>query len=69
MKTFAAFTLLVSLLIAWPGCSSKKAGNTSGETATGNEYYTCPMHPSVRSDKPGICPICHMTLVKVSQNQ
>ena len=27
-------------------------------------YYTCPMHPSVRSDKPGACPVCNMALVK-----
>jgi hypothetical protein len=27
--------------------------------------YTCPMHPSVVSDKPGKCPICGMTLVPV----
>ncbi|MBX6379120.1 MAG: efflux RND transporter periplasmic adaptor subunit [Thermoflavifilum aggregans] len=25
-------------------------------------YYTCPMHPQVRSDRPGKCPICGMTL-------
>ena len=25
--------------------------------------YTCPMHPSVTSDKPGVCPECHMDLV------
>jgi RND family efflux transporter MFP subunit len=25
--------------------------------------YTCPMHPKVISDKPGICPICEMDLV------
>jgi YHS domain-containing protein len=28
-------------------------------------YYTCPMHPSVKSDKPGSCPICGMTLEPV----
>ena len=28
-------------------------------------YYTCPMHPSVKADKPGACPICGMTLVPV----
>ena len=27
--------------------------------------YTCPMHPEVRQDDPGSCPICHMTLVPV----
>ncbi|HEY1490581.1 MAG TPA: heavy metal-binding domain-containing protein, partial [Verrucomicrobiae bacterium] len=25
--------------------------------------YTCPMHPSVKTDKPGDCPICGMHLV------
>lgn len=29
------------------------------------ERYTCPMHPEVISDKPGKCPKCGMTLVKV----
>lgn len=28
-------------------------------------YYTCPMHPHIHSDKPGECPICHMSLVPV----
>lgn len=27
-------------------------------------FYTCPMHPTVKSDKPGVCPICNMKLVK-----
>ena len=26
--------------------------------------YACPMHPEVRADEPGRCPICGMTLVK-----
>jgi uncharacterized Zn finger protein (UPF0148 family) len=28
-------------------------------------YYTCPMHPSVKADKPGDCPVCGMHLVPV----
>jgi manganese oxidase len=30
----------------------------------GQEIYTCPMHPEVRSDKPGKCPKCGMALVR-----
>ncbi|GEM_PF-512852 len=28
-------------------------------------YWTCGMHPQVRQDKPGSCPICSMTLIPV----
>jgi Cu(I)/Ag(I) efflux system membrane fusion protein len=28
-------------------------------------YYTCPMHPSVKSATPGSCPVCNMSLIKV----
>ncbi|MFH0800344.1 MAG: efflux RND transporter periplasmic adaptor subunit [Pseudomonadota bacterium] len=31
------------------------------------QLYTCPMHPSYISDKPGQCPICGMTLVPVKK--
>ena len=46
--------------------SVKEAQSHQDGTPAGNveEYYTCPMHPSVRSDKPGACPVCHMALVK-----
>src|ERR1700687_1191199 len=27
--------------------------------------FTCPMHPEIRSDQPGTCPKCGMTLVPV----
>lgn len=32
--------------------------------AAGNVYYTCAMHPQVRQDAPGNCPICGMKLSK-----
>jgi hypothetical protein len=34
----------------------------TGEAAPGT-VYTCPMHPKVRSNKPGKCPKCGMDLV------
>ena len=29
-------------------------------------YYTCPMHPEVRFDKPGKCPKCGMDLKEMT---
>lgn len=31
--------------------------------------YTCPMHPQIRQDKPGKCPICHMDLVRTGETE
>lgn len=31
------------------------------------DTYTCPMHPSVISDRPGSCPVCGMDLVRKSR--
>lgn len=38
---------------------------TAEQSAPQKEQYTCPMHPQVKSDHPGECPICHMKLVRV----
>jgi hypothetical protein len=35
---------------------------TAGERGGEQVVYTCPMHPQVRSDEPGSCPICGMEL-------
>jgi membrane fusion protein, copper/silver efflux system len=53
-------TLSVFLLLLTYSCKKEKH-----QHAVTDSYYTCPMHPSVRSDKPGACPVCNMALVKV----
>lgn len=47
-------SILIVLLLA---CSSRDSAH-QGET------YTCPMHPTVISDRPGTCPVCGMDLVR-----
>src|SRR3989344_1410527 len=32
-------------------------------TESGNAIYTCPMHPEIRQESPGMCPECGMSLV------
>ncbi|MEP1151928.1 MAG: efflux RND transporter periplasmic adaptor subunit [Balneola sp.] len=34
----------------------------------GNVIYSCSMHPSVRQNEPGDCPICGMELIPVNEN-
>lgn len=48
------FTLLILFAAA---CNTE-------ETSKGDDTYTCPMHPTVISDRPGSCPVCGMDLVR-----
>ncbi len=72
MKNLISFAAMILILSAG-GCSRStqddgRAHTDQAGVATAGtqqkQLYTCPMHPSVVSDKPGTCPICGMTLVK-----
>ena len=32
------------------------------------EVYTCSMHPHIRQNEPGLCPICEMDLIALASN-
>lgn len=59
--------LLIGVFLGgwWIGRPAKKATDTAakGESQT---KWTCSMHPTVRQDGPGLCPICQMDLIPVS---
>src|SRR5437879_7186282 len=66
MKTFTRkITLLMTLVALRLGAAScMKKGASSKPSNV--DYYTCTMHPSVKSQDPkGKCPICGMDLVPV----
>jgi membrane fusion protein, copper/silver efflux system len=69
LHTAVAISCVMMLLIA--GCSrtSSPKDGTAGSTHTAKERYTCPMHPSVVSDRPGACPVCNMALVKQAEQK
>ncbi len=50
-------TMLVVILALVASCNK-------GDHAEHADTYTCPMHPTVISDKPGSCPVCGMDLVR-----
>ncbi len=62
--------MVAAVVVSGPGCSRPGGTPTAGEKPAAEkiiEYWTCAMHPSVRSDKPGKCPICGMDLIPVEK--
>src|SRR5688500_15496931 len=49
---------LIVLLVTLTSCGH------NGDHAENADTYTCPMHPTVVSDRPGSCPVCGMDLVR-----
>lgn len=65
-----AIPLVILILAAAAGGGwylwQKKQPDTATEqkAAQGKQLYTCSMHPFIIKDKPGVCPICGMELIK-----
>jgi Cu(I)/Ag(I) efflux system membrane fusion protein len=50
----------------WIRSDDGSASNESTSGDSGTASYTCPMHPQIRQNEPGNCPICAMKLVPVA---
>jgi len=67
MKNAAIFVLTVALLAGGMVVTAQE--KSTGKTKTAKAVsvaYACPMHPNVKSDKPGSCSTCNMRLEKMS---
>lgn len=64
-SAFAAPTSEPSRAPEGAGHAQHGAASEAPAPDAGATVYTCPMHPEVRSSKPGNCPKCGMKLVPV----
>ncbi|WP_235297618.1 efflux RND transporter periplasmic adaptor subunit [Portibacter marinus] len=68
-----AIFLITGLAIGWlikptPQHNQEEHTHTGSEMSASNQVYTCSMHPQIRQNEPGICPICEMDLVPLDNS-
>jgi Cu(I)/Ag(I) efflux system membrane fusion protein len=66
--------LVVGVFLGWlvfgggEKTSSNDAVHDHKEAEGQNEIWTCSMHPQIRQNEPGACPICGMDLIPLEEN-
>lgn len=71
---FAFFVLLTGILIGWmikPSSLSTKVADQKENLHEVHEHsglWTCSMHPQIKQEKPGDCPICAMELIPLKKS-
>jgi rubrerythrin len=53
--------------VAQANSNQASATDKTSASTDGKKLWTCPMHPDVVRDQPGLCPICGMDLVEKGQ--
>ncbi len=72
MKPNIRLLLFIAVAIAagylLRGCMSPHGGHAPASAPEGAgeaDFWTCSMHPQIKADKPGLCPLCAMDLIPV----
>jgi len=63
-----ALTIFVTASILFFTSCKHPANKENNTTATDDMYYTCSMHPQVKEEHPGKCPVCQMDLIAVPKS-
>ncbi len=76
MKRMTAWITAILVLLVGGAWACKELTRKPGPVeksapakADSKSYWTCPMHPQIHQGHPGECPICHMKLVQVKEQQ
>jgi Cu(I)/Ag(I) efflux system membrane fusion protein len=75
-KNYIKYSLLLiaGLFLGWlffhgsGGAPAEKVTTIQSDDNEKGTVWTCAMHPQIRMDKPGKCPICGMDLIPLSQS-
>lgn len=65
LKKIGLLLLVFALVLA---CNTKSKEEHPGHEHEEGVYYSCSMDPQVKEDKPGKCPICHMELTPMKND-
>ena len=73
LALFSTFVIGVALIgvaqrSGWIRAAGDGSSAASPSVKDSQAEYTCPMHPEIRQDKPGKCPICGMQLVPLAES-
>ncbi|WP_244828311.1 efflux RND transporter periplasmic adaptor subunit [Carboxylicivirga sediminis] len=66
-------TLAIGLLVGW-AIAPSGSGNAQADAHEGHQHeeetvWTCSMHPQIKQNEPGLCPICAMDLIPLAGMQ
>ncbi len=69
LSVLVAGIILGALLFGGGGKEADGHAHEQGAEEVSATIYTCSMHPQIRQDKPGLCPICAMDLIPLEEDE